>query len=499
MNAARPRPGIAPAFLAPAAMLLAVTLPHLGSGDWPRADNGRYAAVGLYAWRTGSLWTLHAGPGVPYFNKPPLVPWVHGLALHALGVSGWAARLPGVAAALACVMVTVAITRRLAGERAGLAAGSVLAFTPEFFRRAHDISPDLWQLLFMLLMTWAVVAACDGAEADRRPRIRVLAVLGGVALGAALMCKPFNALLAPIPLLAWLAWTGGIRSASVVGIAVAAGVLVAAPWHASMVAIHGRGFIEQYVGVQVAARAAGALPPGEGGHEPPWFYAAWLARSGWPWIGVAALALAAWARGTRLTERGRAERLALAWILFWFVALTLFPDRRDRYALVLHPAMAILCGVAIARWASAGRRLERAAIGAAGVAVVLGIGLAALPVRLQRSVDPQWPALFEWLDAQRAAGELREDDLWQGAFALERSARLYLRSGVWPRPTRDGLGRFIVDRSFEPPAGAFLLYHRRDGLAPGAGETPGFTSGDLSVTRLEHPPWSPVHAPDPGE
>lgn len=499
MNGGRRRLGIALLYLVPAAVLLAVTLPHLGRGDWQRVDNGRYAAVGLYAWRTGSLWTLHAGPGVPYFNKPPLVPWVHGLSLHALGVNAWAARLPGVAAALACVLVTIAITRRWAGERAGLAAGCVLALTPEFFRRAHDISPDLWQLLFVMLMAWAVVAGCDGADAGRRRSARALAALGGAALGAALMCKPFTALLAPIPLLAWLAWTGRVRSARVVGIAVAVGVLVAAPWHASMVALHGRAFIEQYVGVQVAARAAGALPPGEGGHEPAWFYALWLARSGWPWIGVATLALAAWARGTRLTGTGSAERFAVAWIAFWLVALTMFPDRRDRYALILHPAIAALCGVAVARAAGGRRWFEGAAIGVAGAAVAGGVALAALPLRLQRPVDPQWPALFEWLDARRAAAELRDGGLWQGAFALERSARLYLRYGVWPRPTRDGLGRFLVDRSFEPPPGALLLYHRRDGFAPGAGEAVVFKSGDLVVTRLEHGPWSPIEAPDPGE
>lgn len=489
-------------YLAPAVVLLAVTLPHLAQGDWQRTDSGRYAAIGLQAWRTGWLWTLHAEPGRPYFNKPPLVLWIHGLALHALGPGAPAARLPSVAAALGCVLVVVALTRRMAGDRAAVCSGVALALTYEFFRRTREISPDLWQLLFMLLFAWAVITAgastSDVAGGPTRRRTAWLVVLAGLALGAALMCKPLSALLAPVAVAAWLAWMGGARAAWITFAAGGVGVLVAAPWHLSMAWLHGREFVEQYFGVQVAARAAGALAPGEGGHEPWWFYAAQLARTGWPWIGLAAIGLVVWARGTRLTDSGRAEKWALAWFVVWFAALTVFPDRRDRYALVLHPALAVLAGVALARWTRPWPGVERASVMLTGTAVACGAVVAALPIRVQRPIDPQWTALFAWIDARAAAGEIHLAELWQGAFGVERGARVYLRYGAWPRPTRDARGRFIVDRESEPASGATLLYHRRDGLAPGPNETILFEWGGLRVTRLDALPWSPIDTPDPG-
>ena len=81
-------------WLIPIVVLFCVTLPHFGQGDWMRTDGAWYGAIGVQAWRTGELWTLQAEPGTPYFNKPPLVFWIHGLVLHTLGVGAWQARLP---------------------------------------------------------------------------------------------------------------------------------------------------------------------------------------------------------------------------------------------------------------------------------------------------------------------------------------------------------------------------------------------------------------------
>src|SRR5262245_51714707 len=126
-------------FALPAVLFLAVTLPHLGQGDF-RGDAGWYSAIGVQAWRTGELWTLWGEPGLPYFNKPPLAFWVHGLVLRTAGVSIAAARLPSVGAGLACVLLTVAIARSLCGRRAAMLSGCVLALSLEFFRRVREVS-----------------------------------------------------------------------------------------------------------------------------------------------------------------------------------------------------------------------------------------------------------------------------------------------------------------------------------------------------------------------
>jgi 4-amino-4-deoxy-L-arabinose transferase-like glycosyltransferase len=90
----------------------------------------------------------------------------------------------------------------------------------------------------------------------------------GVPLGLALMTKPLMGFLV-VPLAAgWLVWIGQARWAwKLIGAAVVA-VLVAAPWHVSMIALHGREFLAQYFGAEIAERAAGRLGPASGGDKP---------------------------------------------------------------------------------------------------------------------------------------------------------------------------------------------------------------------------------------
>ena len=121
-------------YVVPAAILLAITLPHLGQGDF-RTDTGWYSAISLSSVRhwgdahgIRDLLTLQAEPGKPFFNKPPLALWIHGVVLHMFGVSLEAARLPTVLAACLCVVLTVAIV--LSQSRGGLVSlAVVLVFT----------------------------------------------------------------------------------------------------------------------------------------------------------------------------------------------------------------------------------------------------------------------------------------------------------------------------------------------------------------------------------
>lgn len=475
-------------YILPALALLAVTLPHLEQGDF-RTDTGWYSAIALQAWRTGELWTLYGEPGQPYFNKPPLAFWVHGLVLRVLGPSVLAARLPTVLAALGCVLATVAMVRELSGRRAALLSGIVLALSLEFFRRVREISLDMWQLLFMLLALLLV------AKAVRRERWGLLAA-AGVPLGLAMMCKPLTAL-AVVPVVGvWMVSAGLARRTLWLLATAAVAVLVAAPWHVSMYLSHGHEFTAQYFGAEIADRAAGKLADPTRGASPPWFYARQIAAGYWPWLGLVGLAAAAWFTRRGRWRDGRGAGLAAVWTLAWLLLLSLYADRRDRYALPVYPGLAWLAGLAAAYWPWRTRRLIVRVLPrwlVAGV-VVAGVVVAVLPVRVQRRADPQWPALFEWLrrsGADVAAGV----GVWQGSFPGDKGARVYLEFGWWPRTTQNRWGEFVA----RPPEGALLLYHRRAGRGPGANETVLFEEKDLKVTRLGPGGWSPVISPDAGE
>lgn len=442
-----------------------------------RSDGAWYGAIGLQAWRSGGLWTLAAGPGELYFNKPPLAFWVHGLMLHVFGPGAAAARLPSIAAAGIAVVATVGLARTLAGARAGMLAGVMLATTIEFFRRTREISLDMWQLAFLMVAAWMVA---NGAGRGRHSTV----VLAGVPLGLALMAKPLVALAAVPVLAAWLVWIGRGRAALSVVAAALVAVGIALPWHASMIALHGQAFTAQYFGSEIAGRATGQLSAEMDSVKPWWFYLEHLGAGGWPWLVCAGLAVVTWARGREMSPERAGERWALAWGLGWLVLLTLFPDRRDRYALPMWPALAVLGGVWWAgdpwRWSEPVTRwVERWGVVAFAV---LGMALALLPLRVHEPPAEHWAAVEAWLREHPRA------EVWTAGWQPARAARVYLLTGRWPEARTGAAG--VVARGDEPegraplPPGAVLLYHRDVPATRSAAEVVLLDIGDLTLTRV---------------
>jgi 4-amino-4-deoxy-L-arabinose transferase-like glycosyltransferase len=396
--------------------------------------------------------------------------------------------LPSVLAALGCVLATIGIGRELAGRRTALLAGGALALTLEFFRRTREVSLDLWQAMFLLLAMLLIVRGAGRGRAG-------LIVAAGVPVGLALLCKPLVGLvLLPIAAI-WLVSIGRARAARWLAGTLAAALAVAAPWHVSMIAIHGAEFTGQYFGAEIADRASGQLQAGHAAPIPPWFYLAQIAARGWPWLLFVILGAVSWIRGLR-PGPVRAWRFGVIWTLAWLVMLSAFADRRDRYAIPLHPGLAILAALWLGHtgnrfWASGVRWGIR---WLPPIVVGVGVLIAVLPIRIDARPAPQWPELFAWMRAE-GLEERGAERVWQGAFIGSRGARVYLEFGWWPMTTRDRLGDLIA----APPEGALLLYHRRDGWRPGGNETVLFSSGDLTATRLGEGGWRPVVAPDPGE
>lgn len=435
------------------AVLLALTLPHLGQGDY-RSDAARYGAVGLQMWRTGEWFAMYIGDE-PYFNKPPLPFLVHGFFLHAFGANLVALRLPTILASAGVVLVTMNLARRTLGRRRALAAGVVLAATYEFFRRNREVSLDMWQLLFL-------AAAADQAVraiASRRPRGFLWA---GAALGGALLCKPLNAFLAVPLLAAWLAAARqGRRWPWLLGTAAVAAA-VAALWYVPMTLRFGEAFLRQHVGAEIADRSLGHI-----NREPPWYYVEILATTYWPW--AAAAAGGAWAarRLARGARRRRVVAMALVWAVVWFVALSAFPDKRPRYALPLYPALALVAAEGLCRWRTRRARawLGRGMRGLAPGAAAIGVAIALLPIRFQAPPNRQWTELHAWL---RANGAPR---LCAPRLSTNDAGRFYLEYGWWPL------------RRETPRPGDLTLYHAAGGVSPGANEEVVFASGELTVAR----------------
>jgi 4-amino-4-deoxy-L-arabinose transferase-like glycosyltransferase len=423
-------------------MLLALTLPHLDQGDF-RGETAHYAAVGLQAWQNPALfWTPHEHPDVHYFNKPPLVFWLHGLVLHLWGISLAAARLPSILAAAGCVLCTVGLTQVLAGRTLALTTGCVMALTYEFFRRSREICLDMWQLLFILAAVWIWVATAP----QRNQRLTWLA---GIPLGLALMCKPLMALMVIPIMFLWLYLerrhhsTAGATGRSYGSILAITGIalLVALPWHASMMIQYGSEFTRQYFGHEVVARLQGLR-----NREPIWYYAIEIGRSYWPWLPALLVGLYRW-KNAPISRRHR-YTLALAsiWILCWSIALTLFPDKRPRYELPLYPMMALVAAYGIAtcfrrplrNWYRHGLPTT------AFLAVTLSLGIQLLPIRVQEPPDKNLTALVNWARQQDPAR------VYSAAMTANDESTLFLKAGYWPTPLR------LASKPLQP--GSLLLF-----------------------------------------
>src|SRR5438477_9692462 len=109
-----------------AAVWALLCLPNLGSPSLWDIDEGNNAEAAREMLVSGD-WI------VPTFNyqlrvdKPALLYWCQIAAYRLFGVNEFAARLPSALAALAAILLTYELGRRMFGAAAGLLAGLVLA------------------------------------------------------------------------------------------------------------------------------------------------------------------------------------------------------------------------------------------------------------------------------------------------------------------------------------------------------------------------------------
>jgi 4-amino-4-deoxy-L-arabinose transferase-like glycosyltransferase len=297
----------------------------------------------------GDWVTLHAD-GVRYLEKAPLMYWGIAASFRIFGVHDWSARLPLALGALALILVTWSLGRRVYGTLGGLFAGLVLAtsFGPYIFTRF--LIPDLLVGLWLLVTFDFFLRSLDGERPSR-------ASCWGIAIASALnvLTKGLIGLVFPAAVIfGYLLLTRDLRrllrmrlvSSTIVFFA------VGAPWHIlagmrnpGQGSVHG--FFWWYFVNEHFLRYLNKRVPRDYDTVPLLLF--WGLMLLWllPWSSFLPQSLARvpvrWREFTTLDQRQRANLVFALWALV-ILGFFSFSTRQEYYVLPAVPALALLIG-----------------------------------------------------------------------------------------------------------------------------------------------------------
>jgi 4-amino-4-deoxy-L-arabinose transferase-like glycosyltransferase len=354
------------------ALALAAAILFLGAirrGDLAGYDDAMYSLEAKGIVRTGD-WLTPKSRGAPALEHPPLFVWTQAAFLSAFGISDPVAKLPSALCALATVLLTYWLARRLLQDTlAASVAMFILLATPYFIKYADHAMTDV-PAAFLF-----VCAICAWSLTDDDPRWYLAA---GAFTAMALMIRGLIGFGLPVIFAVDLianrrrpAWRYVIP-----GFLIA--LLPLTAWYGYVLHRYGdyaaglqQGWLEREV--------YGSLTPSWRRYTGVIEYAWMLAKSYWPWLPVMLAGIVAIVR-----QRKRPLFLLLGWFATVFLLCAAARSRVLRYILPAYPAMAILSAIGLMKWTPR-RIVERAMNWLPPLAVVAAISIVVL-------LPPHWQA-----------------------------------------------------------------------------------------------------------
>lgn len=237
---------------------MAVFFFHLGSSKLDSWDEAIYAQAAKEMVRSGDWITPHWNDQA-FFQKPPLLIWITALLFKVFGVSETAARAVSALSGVGVVLLTLLQARRFFDELPAVVAAVALLVSAPLFQFARTGTMDVLLTFFILLAVYAYVRTRDS------PRWWPLA---GISCGLAVMTKGAAALPLLVALLFATVWDRK-RLGREFWTGLVLFILIGGTWHFAMLSLHGRAFLNDYLGQHVLARAIGGV---DEGHQGIFFY-----------------------------------------------------------------------------------------------------------------------------------------------------------------------------------------------------------------------------------
>ncbi len=284
------------------------------------------------------------------FKKPIGIYWLQSASVLLTGQRGrpaiWAYRLPSLVGALAAVLLTYRLGRRLFHPQAALLGAALLAASVLLVVEAHLATTDAVQLACVVAAQGCLGALYAAARRGARGPARYAAGFW-MAQGAGILVKgPIVPLVSGLTLATLVAcdgwssarasemrrlWLSGLRSAWGVPLM----LVIVLPWAVAVGWATDWTFYRDWIGGDL-------VPKIVGGHEshgaPPGFYLLLLAVTFWP--GSLAVGLGAVRAVRRRARCG--ERFCLAWLIPTWMFFEVMPTKLPHYVLPVYPALGLL-------------------------------------------------------------------------------------------------------------------------------------------------------------
>ena len=361
----------------------------LGQTSITESDEAFYAEAAREMVERGDWVTPHFNYEYR-FQKPVLYYWLAAAVYLVAGVSESTARLPAATSGAGLVLLTYLIAKRYYDGRTGWVAGAITATSFGYVSMARQALPDLPLSLFITLTTWAGLEAFGDSDSRRPIRRSRWLLISGIAAACGLLMKGPVALLLPgliVSSVVMLQTRADARAAlarilapglRAWSLAIAAFLLLAAPWYGAMVATHGTWYLEHFFFGENVERFATAR---YNEPRPIWFYVPVALGGLLPWTAFGLVTIAPFLR--QLPRWRNLSRCALTLIVWAALPLLFYSasvGKQPRYILPILPPIAVAIAAAITHAERTGNRhLLR---GAGAITAVIFFVVAACIVRL---------------------------------------------------------------------------------------------------------------------
>ena len=340
-------------------------------------DEPRYASIAREMARSGD-WITPRLWGQPWFEKPPLLYWLSGIAFRAGLGPEIAPRLPVASMAVVFLVFYWWILEREFGGRPAWFATLVLGTCAGWLGFSQAGVTDLpmtatFSAAMLLALPWV-------GKGDPR-----LLPVVSCLLGLAVLAKSGVPMVLALPLLFW----GGTNLAARLRElwrprVILPFLIVAVPWHVLCYLRNGSIFpYTLFVQHQFERMTSGALLH----TQPWWYYLPVVLGLLVPWPPLLALLL------RREVFRDPRRRFLLAWTVVGLVFFSLAPNKLPGYVLPLLPALAALMGLALEDARAAGQWLVACAL----LLVVILLAAPMLPAAVTSGLTHAPRPAFQWI------------------------------------------------------------------------------------------------------